>query len=333
MGRKGITVALAAAVLLIAGIAVIVVVRRNDAREVPQKAAVTTPIQQAPEVILPGRIQSRESVHVPVPVDGVISAFHVEVGAEVYEGQLLAEIRNQQVEAAQELTDLELERAQVRVNGFEGLLAAARLEASRASADSLRARSELERATRNYERQRLLLAEGATPRRTFEKAEAEFKALESESKLLDTMATQSEERVRTTQRDLDAAKKVLEGKLSDLEAAKTRVGAGQVVSPATGIVSARRGQVGDQVNPDVEDLFVIATELSHLEVVVEPDPSILARIKPGSQAGIVLADVPNETLPGTIQDLEGGKVRIEFANPSPLVKPGMTAQVRIPLQQ
>jgi cobalt-zinc-cadmium efflux system membrane fusion protein len=268
---------------------------------------------------------------VPVPVDGTISAFHVEVGAEVYEGQLLAEIKNAQVENSQELSTLELERAQQRVNNFEALLAAARLEASRAAADSQRVRSELERATRNYERQRLLLSEGATPRRTFEKAQTDFQALETESTQLTALATQTEERVRTVQRDLDAAKKLLEGKVSDTEAVTTRLAAGQVLSPATGIVSARRGQVGDQVNPAIEDLFVIATELSHLEVVVEPEPPALARIKPGSQAGIVLADVPNETLPGTVSAVENGKVRVEFANPSPLVKPGMTAQVRIRL--
>ena len=37
----------------------------------------------------------------------------------------------------------------------------------------MRVRAELDRASRNYQRQKMLLAEGATPRLTFEKAERE----------------------------------------------------------------------------------------------------------------------------------------------------------------
>ena len=324
--------ALAFLVLLGSGIAVLFAVRKNAAKPVVQPTA-ATPVAGAAvaEVVLAGRIQSRASSKVPAPVDGVIRAFHAEVGAEVYEGQLLADIQNAEVEGSQELANLELERIQQRVNTTEGTLAAARLEASRANADAARVKSELDRATRNYQRQKLLLSEGATPRRTFEKAEAEFQSLETEAGQLSELARQADDRVQTLQRDVDAARKLLDGTTSDLEAVKGRLVAGQVLSPANGIISARRGQVGDHVNPTVEDLFVIATDLSQLEVVLEPDPVVLARIKQGQQAGIVLADVPNETLPGTVKRVENGRVTVEFANPSPLVKPGMTASVRIRL--
>jgi multidrug resistance efflux pump len=130
------------------------------------------------------------------------------------------------------------------------------------------------------------------------------------------------------QRDLDAARKLLEGQRADLEAATTRVHAGQVISPATGVIAARRGEVGAPVNPSIEDLFVIATDLSRLNLVIEPDPAQLQRIQPGQSAYVVVADVP-ESLPGVVKDVDKGTVTVEFSNPSPAVRPGMTAQVRI----
>jgi multidrug resistance efflux pump len=250
------------------------------------------------------------------------------VGNDVYEGQLLAEIRSASLETAQQQTAAELERAQTRVQTLEGSIAAARLEASRASADAMRARSELDRASRTYERQRLLIREGATPRQVYEKAEKEYEAIVTESKDLDTVARQADERVAALTRDLDAARRLLEDKLQDAEAAKTRVEAGQVLAPATGTISARRGQEGDEVHPSMADLFQIATDISQLEVILQPDPAELQRIQPGMDATVTTADAP-ELLAGKVASVEDGKVVVRFGNPSPLVKPGQTGDVRI----
>jgi hypothetical protein len=64
-------------------------------------------------------------------------------------------------------------------------------------------------------------------------------------------------------------------------------------------------------------------------VAVEPSPDQLARIKPEQFASVSVADLPHEPLSGVVRSIEDGKARIEFANPSALVKPGQTAQVRI----
>lgn len=321
----------AVAVLLVAGAAgAYYFMRQKSAQQADaaKAADAAKPVLPA-EITLSGTIQGRELVKVAAPMEGIVAAFHVEVGADVYEGQLLAEIRSDMLDSAHQAVTAELERLQARVQNLESAVSAARLEASRATADAIRARGELDRATRNYQREKLLIAEGATPRKVFEKAEQDYNSLVTESKQLDEMAKQAEERITSASRELDAARKLLEGKLADMEAAKLRVEAGQVLSPVTGSIAARRGQPGDEVNPEMEDLFQIATDLSTLDVVVEPSPAELKAIQSGQQALIHVADVPNEALAGKVTSVEDGKVKIEFANPSPLVKPGQTAQVRI----
>ena len=209
------------------------------AREAAAKAAAAA-IPHG-EIRLQGLVSAKEIVQIAAPTDGQLLRFHVDAGDEVYQGQLLAEIGNSTLAAAQETATTELERAQERVNALEGTISASRLEASRAQADYQRVKSELERATRVYNRQKYLLSEGATPRMVFQKAEAEYKTLQTEHTNSEEVAKRAEARLSSLQADLDNARKALDRKNDDLEAAKARVDAGQIVSPVNGVVVSRRG--------------------------------------------------------------------------------------------
>lgn len=304
-------------------------------RQTQEKNAAEKQQQQAPppvtETILPATLQAQTVVEVAVPIEGKIEAFHAEVGDEVYEGQLIAQIRSQRLHTAEEEAAIDLERAQTRVNNLESTIVASRLEASRASADALRVRADLDRASRLYQREKVLIAEGATPRLKFEKAEREFQALQKESENLDQLATQAEERVSALNRELDAARKTLQDKADELEGAKAEIAAGDIIAPAGGIVAGRRGQAGEDVDPTLKDLFRIATDLTVMEAVADAGPADFARVKEGQEAYVSLAESPDELLPGIVKKAVEGKVTIEFKNPNPAIRPGLTAQVRIKL--
>jgi hypothetical protein len=89
------------------------------------------------------------------------------------------------------------------------------------------------------------------------------------------------------------------------------------------------GQAGEEVHPAMSNLFTIATDLSTVEVVLEPAPDQLRQIQPRQPALLTTADVASEPLEGEVASVENGKVTVRFANPSPLVKPGHTGEVRI----
>src|SRR4051812_26398752 len=70
------------------------------------------PVAQAAapvEIILPATLAAVTTIPVAVPIQGKIEQFHVEVGADVYEGQLLVQIHSQALEAVQEAAELDLE--------------------------------------------------------------------------------------------------------------------------------------------------------------------------------------------------------------------------------
>lgn len=278
---------------------------------------------------LSAKLQGQTVVNVPVPIEGKLESLQVEAGAEVYEGQLLAEIKNEGDEGARQAANLDLEAARARVSNIESELAGARLEASRAAAEAARMRGELDRSTRNLQRQGVQISAGAISRQLFERSQKEHAQLEIESRNLDVTAGQADARLATLQKDLDAAKKTLEAKEGELEHLDSRLSAGAIHSPVNGTVSSTRGQPGDSVDPTVKDLIQIATDLAVMEAVAEPDPGQTAGISPGQTASVVVAEVPDEVLSGTVKFVDKGKIVVEFGNSSPAIRPGQTAQVRI----
>jgi multidrug resistance efflux pump len=321
-----VTASLTLVALIAAGVAMLRSVSADKAKAAP---AVTRALPPSLEVQLSGKIRARNVVNVAPPVEGMVGAFFVDVGQEVFEGQLLARISNEGLDTGQQMAQRTLENAQERVDTIESALISARLEASRARADATRARAEYERVDKLYRRQQMLLAEGATPRLTYEKINRDFELAQTERGNLERVAAAAQERVDDLVKSLDTEKRTVADKNAELESAKARVGAAELLSPAQGIVVARNGEVGEPVARDKPDLFRIATDLSQLEVVLDSDPHSLRSIQPGQAALVSLPDQGAEGMIGTVKSIEGGQVIVAFSNPNPAVKPGMTAQVRI----
>jgi len=305
-------------------------------RRTPSKPAPPAPAAPAvfagAEVALAGKIRAQHIVPVGVPVDGTLEFLGPEPGQEVYEGELLARVKNQGLEAAQQLAQAQAERAQTRVDSLNSALIASRLETSRARSDASRTQDELDRAEKAYRRQQMLQREGAARRLEFEKAQKDFQLAEAHYRALDEMARLAEQRTDSLRKELDNARRLLEDKQRELEEAGQDLAGEQIRSPVDGVVIARSGQLGEEVARSLKDLFQIATDLSVMEAVVEPEPSVLARLRPGQEALIVMAELPGEGIPGTVREVRAGETVVEFTSPSPAVRPGLSAQVRIKLR-
>lgn len=306
---------------------------RRPAAPKPALAAKPPEVRSQPaDLILPGKIQAQHVISVGPQAAGRIAEFFAEVGQPVYEGQVLARIANPGFDAAREMAAAAVESAQSRVTSLERAIIAARLEASRARADASRARDEFDRTDKVYRRQQMLNREGATPRLVFEKAQSEFESAQSQHNSLEDLARQSEERVATLTQDLQAAKRTLDDRNKQSEDAQHNLAAMEIHSPSGGMLISRNGEMGEQVSPQNEDLFQIATDLAALEVVAQPRNSDLSRIKPGSPALVTVPDLPGESLAATMKEVKADQVVLAFASPNPALKPGMTAQVRIRLE-
>jgi len=322
---------LAMAAIIGGGAAFLIPRLRHKAPGPPAQVATAPATFDGPEVVVSGRIQARSTVNVAAPSEGLIESWFVDLNQEVYENQLVGRIRNGRLETEHHQSEAELEKAQSRVATLDADLIGARLEASRATADQMRARAELDRLDRIYQRQKMLNSEGATPRLTYEKAEREYQAAKTEFDARDDVAKQATDRISKLGRDLDAARKAIQEKTEAVENAKANIASGDLHAPVEGVVVGRRGQAGDAVDPSMKDLLQIATDLTNMQVTVEPPPPALARIKAGLVATVRLPELSPDEFPGAVREVRGTEVIVDFTSPAPIVKPGLTAQVRIKL--
>ncbi len=302
-----------------------------------QVVPVVPPVPAAPplvvgaEISLAGKVEAREVVGVQAPSDGTIAEYLVIVGEEVFEGQLIARIANPQLLGEQEKAKEVAEKAQERVNTLESQMLAARLDSSRGQAESARVRDDYSRTERAARRQEMLHAQGATPRLTYEKAVSDFKTATLEYETAMARAKGAEARVASLSKDIEAAKKTLDDRNAELEEADINLQATQMHAPVDGVVLERKGDAGVDVRIGEDGIFRIGTDLGQLQVVVEPEPAVLSKLRAGQAASVILAEFAAEQLNAEISRIEGGRVYVLFGSPDPAIKPGLTAQVRIQL--
>jgi HlyD family secretion protein len=281
-------------------------------------------------VSLTGRVEARNSVAVAAPIDGIVDAVFADVGQEVAQGQLLARVKSAKLGAMLEDATGQADHAQSRLSDIEASIISARLESSRAAADLTRAKSEFDRADKAFQRQSMLMREGATPRLVFEKAQRDYETARQEFDNKSILSQQAESRSDELTKEREAAKRALEEKNLSLDQVKADVSSGDLMSPVAGVVVGRHGQPGEEVSPTTTDFFQIATDTGSLSVAVDPPPPLLSRIHTGQHASVHIAEYP-EDLPGSVREIRGPQAIVDFTSPSAAIRPGLTANVRIVL--
>ena len=287
--------------------------------------------QTATEISLTGTIQARNLIPVAAPIDGTIEALEVDDLTEVSEGQLLARIKNEGLQTAHDQAAQELEQMQGRIQNLESALINARLEASRALADSQRAQAEFDKADKFAMRQQLLYKEGATARLVYEKSQKDLELAMSERNSLREMSKNADDRIQFLSRDIESAKRKLEERSAALEDAKTDLLAATVNSPVDGLLLFAKAKVGERVSMDRKDLFTIAVAPEELEIPLDLDAKTAERVTEGMAALVQIVELSQDAIEGEITKDEDGKFHVEFQAADPVVRPGLTAIIKIKL--
>ena len=325
MNRKWWLTGAVVALVLVISAGGILLARRSH-RTAPKLAP--APASAAPaELNLIGPMKPRNVAAVAAPVEGVIDTWFVEPGQEVYKDQLLGKIRSPQLEGAIQQAQLDLDQTSSHIALQNGEVLAAKLEVSRAEADQTRARSDVDVAEKAYNRQKGLWDAGATPRpRFYEKAEQNFKDAKAALEKAGTAAKRAADRVEAVSHDLDSGNRAVIEKTQALERAKAALTSGDIHSPADGIVISHKGNPGDPVDPSIQDLVQIATQLTSWQVMLPVVTFTSANIHAGQTVSV---HVGQDDVPGTVREVTDAGVLVDFTTPSPVTKLDQTAQVKI----
>jgi HlyD family secretion protein len=144
---------------------------------------------------------------------------------------------------------------------------------------------------------------------------------------------------------IEVDKAVIQQDEAALEAALVNLGYTNIISPVDGTVVSRNITIGQTVAATFQTptLFLIATDLTQMEVDTNVSESDVGGLREGDKASFVVEAYPNRTFTGkvlqfrqapqTVQNVVTYDVVIGVANKDHLLEPGMTATARIVTDQ
>ena len=246
-----------------------------------------------------GTLQAVTTVQVGTQVSGTIQELNADFNSLVRKGQVLARL------------DPSLIQSQIEQ---------ARANLIRAEADLERLRVALEDSRTKLARARELAEKKLIAQTELEAAEVTVRSSEAQLRSQQAGVTQSQASLK--QNEVNLAHTVIE-------------------SPIDGLVISRNVDVGQTVAASMSapTLFVLAADLTKMQVLASLDESDVGRIRPGQLVRFRVDAFPTEEFTGnvtqvrlqptTVQNVVTYQTVIDVPNPGLKLKPGMTANVNI----
>lgn len=246
-----------------------------------------------------GTLQAVKTVNVGTQVSGVVQKLYVDFNEIVKAGQVIARLDPSIIQ-----TQIEQREASV----------------TRAQADLERLRVGLADAKRKLEQAKGLWDKQLIPRDQLDTAELNVKTQESQIKSSEAGLVQAQ---------------------ADLNAQRVNLGHTVITAPIDGIIMQRSVDEGQTVQSSTTapTLYIIAADLTDMQVLASIDESEVGRMRPGQPVTFRVDAYPTDTFrgavkevrlqPTTVQNVVTYSTVITVPNPEYKLKPGMTANVTI----
>lgn len=246
-----------------------------------------------------GTVNAVTTVSVGTQVSGTIKQLYVDFNSPVKKGQLLAQIDPASIEAqvAQALANLSLARAN--------------LEKSRVAVrDTLI----------NFKRNKILYGKNFISKSDLDTSETNYLSAIAQVKASEAQVAQAQ---------------------AALNLAQTNLRNTQIISPVNGIVISRSVDIGQTVAASFQTptLFTIAQDLTKMQIDANIDEADIGRIKMNQPVSFTVDAYPEMIFQGNVSEIRNAPITVQNVvtyavivkvdNPGLKLKPGMTANVSI----
>lgn len=287
-------------ILLVAGAAGGYLFYRQSRNAAPRYK--TEPVQRgeiSAQIIATGTVNPVTIVQVGSQVSGTIQKLYADFNTVVKKGQIIAQI------------DPALFQAKVD-----------------------QAKADLKNAQAAVEREKATLQDN---QRTLKR----YQALISQELISQMEVDTAQTKVNQSLANLGAAQAQVETARANLVSAQTNLNYGTIRSPVNGIVISRNVDVGQTVAASLQapTLFTIAQDLREMEIHTNVDEADIGKVKMDQASRFTVDAFPGETFKArvsqirnaatTVQNVVTYDVVLEVKNPELKLKPGMTANVSI----
>ena len=274
-----------------------------------------------------GTLNAVTTVLVGSQISGQIKELLVDFNSAVKKGQLLARIDPETYEIRVRQAEADLEAARTAHVQKQSDAAAQRSQ-------TLRAKITYDDAKRDLDRKQSLVEKGFISGADLDKAKF------TERGAAEAIHT-AEAQVKSAEAQVANAAAVIKQREAALASARNDLAKTTITAPVDGVVISRQVDAGQTVAASLNTptLFTIAQDLREMQVEVAIDESDIGKIRQDQRVTFTVDAFAGRTFDGrvrqirkaaqTVQNVVTYTVVVETPNPSLLLVPGMTANVRI----
>jgi HlyD family secretion protein len=288
-----------------------------------------------------GTVQAVTTVQVGSQVSGTVQWLGADFNSEVKRGQVIARLDPA-------LFQSQVDNARANVSNAEAAVQAAEVEITnqKANLSAAKANQEVTRVQRddaialvkrNQDIKDVISA------RDIEASQAAANAAAARYEQASAQVAQVNAAQASAKAKLEQAKASLAQARAQLQQATVNLEHLVITSPIDGVVVSRNVDVGQTVAASLQapTLFTIANDLTKMQVLASIDEADVGQIKQGIKANFVVDAYPGETFSGDItqlrlnaqslQNVVTYSAVIDVPNPELKLRPGMTANITIPV--
>lgn len=319
--------------LLVLGGAIRVALAYQTAKPIPPEKLVTVETGDiARSVVARGKIEPLSKVEVKSKANGIIEALRVDVGDTVTQGQVLAELDKEDLQA-------QVREAKARLDAENANLQAAR--ATEAKARIQAANPELAFTKKDFERAKELFQQKVASQQALDDMSRNYECAQNRQLLLDATVQSSVAELEQARARIAAAKAALDRAEETLSYATIR-------APISGIVLTRPTEVGDAVSSilnlgSAASLIMTLGDVSSVYIKGEVDEADIGKAECGQHVRTRVESFPGESFEGIVKRISPmGKelnnvttfeVRVTISNPQGKLRANMTANAEIVLDE
>jgi len=260
-----------------------------------------------------GTLQAVTTVQVGSQLSGNISWLGADFNSIVKKGQIIAKLDPSLIEAQLQQTTANLNQSRANL--------------AKAQSELERTKVQLTDAQQKYTRARELAAKSLLPQSDLDAAKIAVDTAQAMLASQQASVTQAQAAVSQAQASVNQSQVNLDHTI--------------IVAPIDGIVTQRNVDVGQTVAASMQapTLFIIAADLTKMQVNANIDESDVGRIRPAQHVTFRVDAYPTETFEGTVaqvrlqpvvvQNVTTYGTVIDVPNPLLKLKPGMTANVKV----
>jgi HlyD family secretion protein len=278
-------------------------------------------------VVASGTLNAVTTVQVGSQVSGQILEIFADFNTQVKKDQVIARIDPQSFE-------LRVNQARADVDAAKSAVAVALASLAAQKAELGRVKVNLADAERDLNRKKLLVEKNFISPAELDKAKTLYDATREQIKSVEAQTEVNESQIGSAQAAVKQREALLRQAQVDLERTIIR-------APVNGTVILKNIDAGQTVAASLQApvLFTIAQDLRDMQVEAAIDEADVGRLRVGQQASFTVDAFPRRGFSGEIRQIRKSPVNVQnvisytvvisAANPDQSLLPGMTANVRV----